>query len=177
MKKISEREWLEDFQEFVKAGASAAPEKASREILSRVRADLTPAPLGVFAKLLGVHAVVGTGSLALCDQFDMNPFGTSFSLSDYFMKFGHSTCMTLCGLLFIALTVAVGGWLFRPEEIRVFRRSAWLQSLGLAGVSLGMFAAFGAQIALGFGVLWLLGALAGGVGTGRILGYIQTPSV
>ncbi len=163
MKPISEKEWLEDFRDFVKSEGTPVPEATSNSIHERIRAALFPSAWMVFLKLLGVHAIVGTLSLAICDQFEMSPFRFGFSLADYFMKFGHSTCMTMCGVLFIGLTVATSGLVLRGEELRVVYRNSMLHALGLSAVSLGVFAALGAEIALSFGVLWFIGAECGGI--------------
>jgi hypothetical protein len=101
--------------------------------------------------------------LAICNQFGITPFQTGFSLSDYFMKFGHSTCMFLCGVLFLSLSLLICRSLVLPEELRVLRKNVWLQVFGLSMISLGVFAAFGAHITLAIGVLWLTGAMLGGI--------------
>ena len=163
MNDISEKEWIEDFQDFVRSEGVPVPENVSRIILSRVQRDLNPSPWLVFLKLLGVHSIVGTLSLGVCNQFDMNPFGTGFSFSNYFMKFGHSTCMVLCGVLFVGLSITACRIIFRPEEYAILRKNAWLQVFGLSMVSLGVFAAAGAEIVLTIAILWLIGAMVGGV--------------
>ena len=168
--KMSEKDWVEDFREFVDSRGEPVPEELSRGILRRVRLDLSPSAWIVFFKMLGIHAVVGTLSLALCDQFGLNPFRTGFSLSNYFMKFGHSACMVLCGVLFIGLSVLLGSILLRREEVRVLSRNAPLQVFGLGVLSLAAFLGFGAEIVLGIGLLWLGGAMLGGVATAKIIG-------
>lgn len=163
MSKISEKEWMEEFQAFVKSKGVPVPESLSKSILLRVHADLCPSPWQVFVKLLGVQGVVGTFSLLICNQFGMSPFHTEFSLSDYFMKFGHSACMFLCGVLFVGLGVVIGRAILSIEEFAVLRRNVALQIFGLSALSLGVFAAVGAEIALTIGLLWLLGAMLAGV--------------
>lgn len=155
-------EWIEDFQEFVQSEGTPVPENISKAIFDRVHRDLNPSAWLLFAKLLGVHSVVGTLSLAICNQFGINPFQTNFSLSDYFMKFGHSTCMLLCGVLFVGSSILLSRMLIRPEEIRVLRKNAWLEVFGLSMISLGVFAALGAEITLAVGILWFVGAMLGG---------------
>lgn len=162
MNKITEKEWLEDFQEFVRNEGALVPDEISQTVLDRVRHELNPSPWLVFSKFLGTHAVVGTLSLALCDQFGISPFQTGFSLSDYFMEFGHSTCMVLCGVLFVGLSVLLCRAWVSPEDLRVLKKNAWLQVSGISMLSLGIFAAFGAEITFAIGVLWLIGAMAGG---------------
>lgn len=161
--KISEKEWLEDFQDFVRAEGSPVPHETSKAILERIHEALNPSPWIIFFKLLSIHTVVGTLSLAICNQFGMSPFETNFSLSEYMMKFGHSACMASCGFLFIGLTIALCRPLLRPEEFRVLKKNAALQVFGLSTLSLVIFFAFGAEIVLTVGLLWLIGAMVGGL--------------
>jgi len=161
--KITEKEWLEDFKEFVQSDGVPVPREVSENILKRVHADLNPSAWLVFSKLFGIHLVVGTLSLAICSQFGLNPFHTDFSLSEYFMKFGHSTCMVLCGVLFIGLTIILGRLFLRREELLVLSRNAPLQVFGLSVLSMAAFIGFGAEVVLGIGILWFLGAMLGGV--------------
>lgn len=166
--RISEREWLEDFKEFVSSNATPVPKEVSAKILQRVHASLNPSPWLVFAKMFGIHAVVGTVSLSVCNQFGLNPFRTSFSLSDYFMRFGHSMCMVLCGVLFIGLSVALARVLLSREEFSVLARNAPLQVFALSVFSIVAFLAFGADIVFGIGVFWLIGAMFGGISTAKM---------
>lgn len=166
--RLSEKEWLAEFQEFAGAEKAVVPDALARTLQERIAADLNPPAWAVFGKLAGLQAVVGVLSLLLCNQFGMNPFGTEFSLSDYFMRFGHSTCMLLCGVLFASLSVAAAGWLLRPEEQKVFGRHPLLQLFALSTLSLGAFAAFGAEIALAIGALWLAGYFAGALVASRL---------
>jgi hypothetical protein len=172
--KITEKEWLEDFKEFVEADGVPVPKKVSSQILKKVRSDLNPSAWLVFAKMLGIHLVVGTLSLAICDQFGLSPFDSNFSLSEYFMRLGHSTCMIFCGVLFIGLTVTLGHFVLRREEFLVLSRNAPLQVFGLSVLSLAAFIGFGADIVLSIAALWLLGAMIGGVVAAKV--FISRPS-
>lgn len=167
--KLNEKEWLEEFKEFVQAEGTLVPKDITDNILKRVCADLNPSPWMVFVKLLGIHLVVGTLSLAICSQFGLNPFHTSFSLSEYFMKFGHSTCMVLCGVLFIGLTILLGQLVLRREELLVLSRNAPLQVFGLSVLSMAVFIGFGAEVVLGIGILWFVGAMIGGMAAAKAL--------
>lgn len=172
--KFTEKKWLEDFKDFVQADGVPVPKDVSENILKRVRADLNPSAWIVFSKLLGIHLVVGTLSLAICNQFGLNPFHTNFSLSEYFMKFGHSTCMVLCGVLFIGFTIMLGQLFLRREELYVLSRNAPLQVFGLSVLSMAGFIGFGAEVVLGIGILWFIGAMIGGIATVRML--VRRPS-
>lgn len=172
--KITEKEWVEDFRDFVSSQGEPVPEELSQKILRRVHLDLNPSAWIVFFKILGIHTVMGTLSLAICDQFGLNPFSTEFSLSRYFMKFGHSACMVLCGVLFIGLSIILASHILLREEVRVLSKNAPLQVFGLGVFSLVAFVGFGAEIVLGIGFLWLLGAMIGGVIAAKIFGRHPT---
>ena len=166
--RITEKEWLEDFKDFVATKEIAVPEDVSRRILSRVHRDLNPSSWLVFLKLLGIHSVVGTLSLAICDQFGMSPFNTNFSLTQYFMKFGHSFCMMLCGFLFLGLTGVFCQTVLRQEEFLVLKKNAVIQVFFISALSLVSFVAFGREFVFGAFLLWILGALIGGIASIRI---------
>lgn len=166
--KISEKEWLKDFEDFVASDSSAVPQEVSGAILKRIQKALNPSPWIVFLKLFAVHLVGGTLSMGLCNQFGMRPFDLGFSMSDYFMKFGHSTCMFCCGVLFISVTVILSYLFWTREEFRVFSRNAPLQVFALSVFSLVSFLGFGADMTLHIGLVWLLGALVGGLLTSGV---------
>lgn len=161
--KFNETEWLEDFRDFVEVDRVAVPEKVSHKILQSVARDLDPSPWWVFAKLFSIHAFVGTLSLAVCDQFGVSPFRTGFSLSNYFMKFGHSACMVLCGSLFLGLSVWMAWLALSREEFKVLGRHSLLQVSVLGAVSLAVFWGLGAQVFLEVAAFWFFGAMAGGL--------------
>ncbi len=168
--KFSEKEWLDEFKEFVETKAEKVPDELSQRILARVRKDLNPSAWLVFSKLLSIHAVVGTLSLAVCDQFGMSPFNLNFSLSEYFMKFGHSACMVFCGFLFLGLTGFFAWTFLKPEEFVVLKKNVIIQVFLLAVLSAVAFMAFGAQLVLSAVLFWMIGALIGGFTTVTALG-------
>ncbi len=161
--KWTEKEWLEDFNEFVNSEGVPVPQEISEKILNRVHRDLNPSAYLVFIKLLFMQSLVGTLSLGICNQFGINPFNTNFSLSDYFMKFGHSFCMTLCGVIFIGLGLSLGQSILNSDEFRVLKKNSLIQVFFLSLFSLVALAAFGSEVVFGIGILWLLGALVGGM--------------
>jgi len=163
MKSSDPKEWMSEYSEFLNAKETPVPHELNQKVLGNIQALLNPSAWNVFAKLLGIHLVVGFFSLAVCHQFGMNPFGTTRSLSDWLMDmWGHSVCMIGCGVLFVGLSIAAAGYFLTVEEVKVLRRTEFLQAFALGVVSLGIFAAFGSELALAFAGLWLLGALMGG---------------
>jgi hypothetical protein len=163
MKNQKSNEWLNEFNEFVSQENVEVPVSLSKRVMDRMEFLINPDPKKVFAKILGIHLIVGFLSLAVCHQFDMNPFSTSFSLESVFMKMGgHNVCMVFCGVLFVGLSLAAAGFFLSIEEVRALKRTEFLQALSLGVISLGIFAFAGAELALTLAGLWLLGALIGG---------------
>lgn len=162
MNELKNEQWLKEYNEFLRH-EQPLPQDVSNQVFNKISGLLNPSAFVIFAKIFGIHVGVGTLSLAICHQFGLNPFGTKTSLADWFMSVGgHSFCMIGCGVLFTALSILAAGYFLTSEEVRVLRRTEFLQALCLSLVSLAIFAFFGAELALTFGGLWLLGALIGG---------------
>lgn len=171
--KRTEKEWLEDFQDFLHSGSLPAPSNISQNILKRIKILLHPSAYVVFLKLFGIHAIVGTLSLAICDQFGLNPFNSGLSLSQFFMTFGHSVCMTLCGMVFISFSFIAARIFLTQEEFLVLRKNYFIQSFALSTTSLGILVAFGAETTLNIALLWILGAIIGGLFPVWILSHLR----
>lgn len=158
--------WQKDFEDFTNFAPTEAsvPEALTQNIFSKVHHLLFPSAQTIFTKIFAAHLLIGSLSLSICHQFGLNPFHTEVSLADWFMRMGgHNFCMIACGILFLSLSLLASGILLTTEEIRVLRRTQWLQVSALAIVSLGSFAAIGAELTLGIAGFWLLGSLVGGL--------------
>lgn len=154
--------WIKEFQEFSQIKSESV--KVPAGLLHSVKDRLFPSAWKVFGKIVGIHALVGFLSLGICNQFGLNPFNTTYSISEWFMQTGgHSFCMVLCGVFFIATTYLLGNLLLSLEELEAVRNYEWLQTGVLSLGSLAAFYFFGGEIVLSFGVLWILGALLGGL--------------
>lgn len=152
-------EWLKDFTEF----SNVSTEQVSAVAYLKLKKRLFPNPWIVFGKVVGVHAVVGSLSLAVCNQFGLNPFNTQQSLTDWFMKVaGHNFCMLLCGTFFMMMTYLLANLVLTLEEMEAVKRHEWLQTGIMGLVSLAAFHFFGAELVGTFMFLWLIGALIGG---------------
>jgi hypothetical protein len=156
-----EDNWLKEFTEFSEVRPESV--KVPDSLFQSLQKRLFPNPWKVFAKIVGLYGVVGFFSLALCNQFGLNPFQTNFSLSDYFMKMaGHNVCMVFCGVIFVSLPILFSNLVLNFEELESVRRYEWLQLGVLSFASIGAFYFFGAELVGTFVGLWLLGALIGG---------------
>lgn len=162
MSNNNHKEWLKEFTEFsnINSDQVQVPQSAFAQIKSR----LFPSPWIVFGKVTSIHAVVGFVSLAVCNQFGLNPFQTQQSLTDWFMKIaGHNFCMVLCGLFFMATTYLLANLFLTLEELESIKRYEWLH-IGVIGLaSLAAFYFFGGELITAFVLLWIVGALIGGL--------------
>lgn len=158
--KIDAKEWAEDFKLFMSTPEVSPPLAVREEILSFVHRDLNPTVWLVLSKLGGIHTVVGSLSLLLCSQFGM---GRGATVMNAFMGYGMTVCMIVCGALFLGLTTFVAGFILSNSELKKMRKTGY-SPIALMGVaSLVVFFCFGADIAFGFAMAWLLGALLAGV--------------
>ncbi len=159
---MKNNDWLKEYEVFLNSESSDVPKAVTETVFARMKNLLAPSPWFVFLKILGIHAVVGSLSLSMCHQFGMNPFNTDASLSDWMMSMGgHHVCMIGCGIFFVGSTFALAGYFLSIEEVRVLRKTEFLQTSALGLFSLGLFSFFGAEIALSIAGLWLLGAFIG----------------
>lgn len=172
--KNQNQDWLKDYSEFLSADQTPVPTELTSSVFSKVKQLLYPSAVSVFTKIFGIHAVTGFFSLAVCNQFGLNPFKTSHSLSDVFMDVGgHGFCMVACGTLFISLSIFLAGFFLNIEETKALRKTEFLQTLALGLISIGLFMAVGAEVALTFGGLWILGGLIGGFAATEILWQLK----
>ena len=154
-------QWLKDFTEFSRIDQRAVDIPSS--LLERVRRRIFPNPWIVFTKVLGLHLAVGFLSLAICNQFGLNPFNTEQSLTAWFMKIGdHNFCMMACGLFFMATTYLLSNFFLSLEELESVRHHEWLQLALVVLISLCAFYFFGGQLVATFVGLWVIGAVIGG---------------
>jgi hypothetical protein len=158
---FKKEEWLKEFTEF--SNMSSEQAQVPAHSLNQIKARLFPNPWLVFGKVTTLHAIVGFLSLALCNQFGLNPFNTSQSLTDWFMKIaGHSFCMLLCGTFFMTTTYLLANLVLNLEELESIKRYEWLQTGIIGLISLAAFYFFGAELVGSFALLWFIGAFIGG---------------
>lgn len=150
--------FLKEYNEFIRSERMDTP----NDVLYKIKHKLFPNPWVVFGKILGIHSVVGFLSLAVCNQFGLNPFGTERSLTDWLMIVGgHNFCMVACGVFFMTTTYLIANTLLKLEELESIRLHKWLQSGVLCLISLAAFYFFGAEMVATFAALWIFGALIG----------------
>lgn len=150
-----------DYTDFLAGGEVLPPHPISARIHAMVAKDLNPSPWAVFAKLAGIVFVVGLATLKVCPEFgDGVPH--KFNPMRHLMKFGMPVCQMACGALFMGGAFFIATLAFRPEELRVLRRTRFLQVSTLSGISLAGFVCAGSSVLTMLMTFWLLGAILGG---------------
>lgn len=163
MRSTKDSQWLFDFGEFVQTKDAKVSPEMTTKVWKRTQPLISPNPMQVFLKLLGIHITVRFLSLSVCHQFEMNPFRTSGSLADVFNRYGgHSFCMIAYGVFFVGMTLISAGLVLTIEEFRALRRTEFVQTFGIGVLSLVGFVVFGVELVFAFAGLWLLGVLVGG---------------
>lgn len=156
----SRQKWLKEYQEFLGTNDVAPPVHITESIQGFVKRDLHPSFAAIFTKLAMVYAPVGALSLLICAQFGV---GRGHALSDIFMSYGHLTCMTICGSLFLGMPMFAALLFLSSSEKKAIRQMAYLPILTIGLVSLFVFFCLGAEISTLVALAWLGGGLFSGI--------------
>jgi hypothetical protein len=154
--------WENDFKEFLAIQPSSVPSALSERVLTQIHQELNPGSLKVFVKVSFIQFAVGLFTLLFCPQFGIS-FTSGMGLMPYLMKFGEGICMLGCGALFTSLSLIIVSFGLKPEEIRTLKQHEFLQLASLATLSLGAFLCLGGEVVFTLGLVWLIGAVTGGV--------------
>jgi hypothetical protein len=156
--------WENEFAEFLAVQPEQVPHAISENLLSQIHSGLHPSAMKVFGKVLFIQFAVGIFTLLFCPQFGVS-LTASHGIMPYLMKFGDTVCMLGCGSLFTALSFLAASFALKPEEVRALRKHEILQLMSIATLSLGAFVCVGGEVVFALGLIWILGAIAGGVAT------------
>lgn len=154
------KEWGNDFSEFLSSSEMTPPASLSRKVLERVASDLNPSPWAVFSKLIAVVIVAGSLSLLICPQFGLGSYYSP--LMHFFMQLGSTGCRAACGAFFMVTSIVSACLILRPEELRVVKRTKFLALSAISGLGLGVFMCTSPEIILSAALAWFIGALVGG---------------
>lgn len=158
----------EEFQDFLSTPEVLPSANVSNHIIQRIRAELNPSFLGVFAKLCLVHLITGGLTLLVCPQFGIGPLGGGHGLLGFFMHHGTWLCAMTCGAVFLGTTAILSALTLKQEELKVVQRTQLWQFSLLAALSISLLMLVGnlAQIDVPhltpeYVTLWLLAAILG----------------
>lgn len=159
---------LEEFQEFLADHNEST--KAPPAIVKKIQARIFPSLQVVAIKLGFIHLFVGFASLAICDQFGLNPFGTEQFLTTWWMNLtNHEICMILCGFFFVTATYALSNFVLSLEEISLLSDYKWITTGALGVASLASFHLAGGELLFTFALFWAAGAqIFGGLALGAM---------
>jgi hypothetical protein len=156
----SRQQWLKEYREFLGTNDVPPPVHVTESIQGFVKRDLHPSFASIFTKLALVYVPVGSLSLLICAQFGV---GRGHALSDIFMSYGHLTCMTICGALFLGMPMFAALLFLSPSEKKAIRQKAYLPILTVGLVSLFVFFCLGAEISTLVAMAWLGGGFVSGI--------------
>ena len=165
MKKFALPEDLQqEFKEFMEASPIDPPQKLFSTILGQIHKRMSPSPFLVFAKIALIVAFVGVFNLTLCPQFGLS-FARESGLMQFFMSFGEHGCRIACGIFFLGSGLFVATLVLQPEDIRVARKTRFIQISALGALALVGFVALGGDVYFKAAIFWLLGSVIGGLCT------------
>ena len=147
-----------EYEEFLNADIKP-PENLTESIFDIVHRDLNPSPKTVFAKVLLIHIVMGSLSIFGCAQFGLSLTG-QLGVMGLIQRFGNTICAIGCGAFFIFGTLLALAFALRPEELKVLRRTEFVQMAILLLLSRGLFYLLAKSVPLNWTVFWLIGSLS-----------------
>jgi len=158
---MSEKEFLE----FMKANQSPS-QKLDELVIAHQGNLIAQDRILVFGKVVGIHALAGAATLAVCPQFGWNPFGANPHTVHIFMVYGMWACGLFCGSLFMVLGAFLKLALLPKSSLSLYYRHGIRNSFMLSSLFLFMMMTAGAMtssdnIFLGFifALFWWFGAL------------------
>lgn len=163
-KKDEKNELNREYEDFMTAPGLSVSNSVSKKILGHVYADLNPSVWRVSGKLALVHLLSAVFTLSACPQFGFRLLGEGMGLMHIFMRFGPMACTFACGSVFLGVSISSAMFFLRPEEIRKVRQHRLLHVASLAFLSLGFFIMMDADVFFSLGLIWLAGAILGGMG-------------
>ena len=166
--------WEKDFVDFLSSESAPPPGRLSAQVGSQIATFLDPSPWHVFSKLCAIVFAVSLANLAVCPQFGLSYF-RNYHLVHFFMSLGlgHIGCNLICGAFFIGTAIVVAVIFIKPEELRVLRKTGFLQISAISALALAMFIALGATVFLPIAVAWLIGAFTAGVLTIEVAHWLR----
>jgi hypothetical protein len=153
-----------EFHEFLSVENTNPPQRVTAQVFALVHSDLNPSATSVFSKVAFIHLLVGAVTLLFCPQFGFS-FTSSLGLMGVLMRYGEGVCMFGCGALFMGSSALMASLLLRPEEVKIIRKTEWIQFLILALLSASVFVCLGYPVLEAVTAIWLVGSVLGAITT------------
>lgn len=152
-----------EYNDFINSKGAMPPKELDSKIISFVKYDINPNMKIVFLKLLGIQVFIGILTLLFCPQFELS-LTKNYDLYHYFhYTFGIYGCYAICGALFIGSGAIFASYLLRKSEVEKIKMNKLLYYPAISLIVVSLFLLFGAEIYLTVALVWLTGAILGGL--------------
>ena len=118
-----------DFFQFLQSDKRTA-KGLDQMILAKAKAGLIRDQFFAILNVVGIHAVAGDATLAICPQFGWDPFQTSSHLPHLFMNYGMWACGLLCGVIFMGLGAFLKIFVLKKRTLAIFEKKEVIKELG-----------------------------------------------
>jgi hypothetical protein len=136
-------------------------EKIKKDIYERLHPNLAL----LVAKVLFIHFSTAIITLSVCPQFGFKLFQLPINLMNSFMVFGMPFCNFMCGIFFTATSIALSAIILPRDSLQAIKNNRILTVSTLLLSSIGFFGIMNPDLFVNFSLMWLLGAVAGILGT------------
>lgn len=127
----------------------------------------------IVLKVFAIHIFSALLTLTVCPQMGFSLIDSKINLMEIFMKLGPHFCDFACGTLFTSVSVGFIYLVLSHDEFRFLRFHPVLMASTMILTSLGFLLMLSPNIFIQFTFLWLIGAIAGVLGTMEIGFRIQ----
>lgn len=153
-----------DFNDFAGENSSTPSSTLDNVILDKVKHELEPSHIIVFAKILGIQVFVGLITMLFCPQFSLS-LTNNYDLFHYLHhNFGAQVCSAICGAIFIGSGAIFATHLLNYNEVLKIKKSKILYYLSLTSVILAGFIFISSDVYFNLAVFWFAGAVLAGAG-------------
>lgn len=143
--------------------------ETNNKILETVKAQLMPDLKNVLLKVFVIHIISALATLTVCPQLGYSLIETKVNLMDLFMKIGGpGFCDFACGIFFTSTSVSFIYIFLTRDEFRFLRFHPILMVSTMILTSLGFLLMLNPDLFVQFTFVWLIGTVAGVVGTMEI---------
>lgn len=143
--------------------------ETNKKILDSVKAQLMPDIKNVLLKVFVIHIISALATLTVCPQLGYSLIQTKINLMDLFMKIGGpGFCDFACGTFFTSTSVSFIYIFLTRDEFRFLRFHPMLMISTMVLTSLGFLLMLNPDLFVQFTFVWLIGTVAGVLGTMEI---------
>lgn len=148
----------QDFSEFVKGPPETTPTHLLNNIQAQINSLENPGFKKVVSKLTGLHLFASGLTLSFCPQFGFNPFLDHHGITHYFMQWGETVCLFLCGAIYLGMSALVFRIFLSQQEWKKYRQHEFANLTALISLSLFFYSMTGPDFRALLAIAWTIGA-------------------